>query len=114
MYNVLGLLPVMPETRTITAESAAATLGVTRATLYAYVSRGLLRRIKDRDQRRSMYLQEDVDRLKARRPGQPAGVTRPCRGTCGQPSPSRRRASSSKAAARAPDSPTPASWCRAR
>ncbi|HWK61556.1 MAG TPA: citrate synthase [Eoetvoesiella sp.] len=55
----------------VTREEAIRALQIKPATLYSYVSRGLLRRIKDRDQRRSMYLQEDVDRLKARRPGQP-------------------------------------------
>jgi len=55
----------------VTREEAIQALQIKPATLYSYVSRGLLRRIKDRDLRRSMYLQEDIDRLKARRPGQP-------------------------------------------
>ncbi|NYT68392.1 citrate synthase [Pusillimonas noertemannii] len=55
----------------LTRDEAARALGVKPATLYAYVSRGLLRRAKDHARRRSMYLREDVERLKARHPGPP-------------------------------------------
>jgi len=48
----------------VTAESAAAALGVTRATLYAYVSRGLLHAEPDpNDPRRRLYNAGDVARL---------------------------------------------------
>jgi citrate synthase len=48
----------------ITAESAAATLGVTRATLYAYVSRGLLHAAADpNDPRRRLYDAGEIARL---------------------------------------------------
>src|SRR3546814_10107046 len=55
----------------LTREQAIQALGIKPATLYAYVSRGLLRRVKDHEQRRSMYLRADIDRLRARHPGQP-------------------------------------------
>ncbi|TDT92600.1 citrate synthase [Azorhizobium sp. AG788] len=54
----------------IGAEEAARRLGVSRQTLYAYVSRGLLKAHPDEDPRRSFYLAEEVDRLaRARRRG---------------------------------------------
>jgi citrate synthase len=54
----------MPETRLVTAESAAAELGITRATLYAYVSRGLLHARADPDDpRRRLYSADDISRL---------------------------------------------------
>jgi citrate synthase len=54
----------MPESRLITAESAAARLGVSRATLYAYVSRGFVHTHADpNDPRRRLYGADDVDRL---------------------------------------------------
>ena len=58
----------MPDNYYLTAAQAAATLGVTRATLYAYTSRGQLRsestpgRPKER-----RYHREDVDRLRERK-----------------------------------------------
>lgn len=48
------------------AEGASARLGVKRETLYAYASRGPLRRVAGPDGRRRRYLTEDVERLKAR------------------------------------------------
>src|SRR5262245_58162319 len=54
----------MLETDMVTAESAAATLGITRATLYAYVSRGLLHASADpNDPRRRLYDAGDIARL---------------------------------------------------
>lgn len=55
----------------LTRDEASQALKVKPATLYAYVSRGLIRRSKDSAQRRSMYLREDIERLMARHPGQP-------------------------------------------
>ncbi|RKP46254.1 citrate synthase family protein [Pararobbsia silviterrae] len=46
---------------------AAARLGVSRQTLYAYVSRGLLRAEPGEQQRESRYLAADVDRLAGQR-----------------------------------------------
>lgn len=48
----------------VTAREAAALLGVKPQTLYAYASRGLLRRVGDGKRRR--YLLEDLERLQAR------------------------------------------------
>lgn len=49
----------------LTADQAAAALGVTRATLYAYTSRGQLRSEPVPDQpRRRHYVREDVERLR--------------------------------------------------
>lgn len=53
----------------LTREEAIDILGIKPATLYAYVSRGLLRRTRDRGARRSMYLKEDIERLRARHTG---------------------------------------------
>ena len=54
----------------LTAAQAAAALGITRATLYAYTSRGQLRSepVPGRTRERRYY-REDVDRLKARKAG---------------------------------------------
>lgn len=52
-------------------EEVVAALEIKPSTLYAYVSRGLLRRVRDHGRRKSMYLREDVERLAARRPGLP-------------------------------------------
>ena len=52
----------------ITAAEAVSRLKVNRATLYAYVSRGLIRAEADpRDSRKRLYLAEDVDRLAVRK-----------------------------------------------
>ncbi|HYG44265.1 MAG TPA: citrate synthase [Bordetella sp.] len=56
----------------LTRDEAIDALRIKPATLYAYVSRGLLRRVKDQGGRRSLYLREDVNRLKARHAGHPA------------------------------------------
>ncbi len=65
----------------LTAEEAASHLGVSRATLYAYVSRGLIRASETAgDPRRHLYSLHDIDELKrrkslARRPGEIAAGT---------------------------------------
>jgi citrate synthase len=52
----------------LTAEDAVARLKISRATLYAYVSRGLVRTAPDaKDPRRRLYLAEDVERLESRK-----------------------------------------------
>ena len=53
---------------TLTAAQAAARLGVKPATLYAYVSRGLIPRHRSADGRRSLFDQTDVERLAKRTP----------------------------------------------
>ncbi len=50
----------------LTSAEAAARLGVKRATLYSYVSRGLLQRLVDSDGRSSRFDPEEVDRLRSR------------------------------------------------
>lgn len=52
----------------LTAEEACARLGVKPATLYAYVSRGLLASYRQGIRRRRLYKQRDVERLVALRP----------------------------------------------
>ena len=51
-------------TRMITAEEAAAQLGVKLGTLYAYVSRGWLRSYRRRIGRQALYRREDIDALR--------------------------------------------------
>jgi citrate synthase len=59
----------------LTAAEAARRLGVKPATLYAYVSRGVLSRAKSADGRSSLFDAEEVERLARRgRPRRPAGV----------------------------------------
>ena len=65
---------------TLTSEQAAARLGVSRQTLYAYVSRGLLRALEASDPRQSRYDAEAVDQLatqrrRGRRPKEVAKAT---------------------------------------
>src|SRR6266568_3186419 len=59
----------------LTATEAARRLGVKPATLYAYVSRGVLSRAKATDGRASLFSADEVERLARRgRPRRPAGV----------------------------------------
>jgi citrate synthase len=59
----------------LTAAEAARRLGVKPATLYAYVSRGVLTRVRAPDGRTSLFGAEEVERLARRgRPRRPAGV----------------------------------------
>lgn len=54
--------------RTLSATEASAELGISTATLYAYVSRGQIRSVtSDTDRREKRYLVEDVERIKSRR-----------------------------------------------
>jgi len=62
-------------TEFLTASEAARRLGVKPATLYAYVSRGILRRDTAADGRASLFDSDEVERLARRgRPRRPAGV----------------------------------------
>ena len=71
----------MSQTRLMTAESAAARLGISRATLYAYVSRGLVHAHPDpADPRRRLYSANDISRLagskaRGRKPSDIAAAT---------------------------------------
>ena len=59
----------------LTAAEAARRLGVKPATLYAYVSRGVLSRVRAPDGRTSLFGVEEVEQLARRgRPRRPAGV----------------------------------------
>ena len=53
-----------PPDDALTAEEAAARLGIKKATLYAYVSRGLLTRVVAADGRRSLFRAPEVDALR--------------------------------------------------
>src|SRR5262245_66531733 len=53
----------------LSADAAAAELGVSLPTLYAYVSRGLIRSEREGPQRRRRYLAEDVWLLNERKRG---------------------------------------------
>ena len=57
----------------LTAQEATAILGVKPATLYAYVSRGLVGRERDPGERTSRYARADVERLAARPQSGPRG-----------------------------------------
>src|SRR5579863_7800890 len=60
----------------LTAAQAAQRLGVKPATLYAYVSRGVLSRAKAADGRGSLFDRSEIERLARRgRPRRPAGAT---------------------------------------
>jgi citrate synthase len=52
----------------LTAAEACARMGVKTATLYAYVSRGLLQSYRQGIQRRRLYRRRDVERLLELRP----------------------------------------------
>ncbi len=54
------------DTDLLTARQACALLGISQATLYAYVSRGLLRSRPGVDHRSRAYLRQDVERLAQR------------------------------------------------
>ncbi len=58
----------------LTVEEACALLGVKRATLYAYVSRGTLRSYKQGIRRQRLYRRADVEALLTVRPGAAADV----------------------------------------
>lgn len=71
----------MSAPRLIPAESAATRLGISRATLYAYVSRGFVHAHPDADDpRRRLYSADDIDRLagnkaRGRKPADIAAAT---------------------------------------
>jgi excisionase family DNA binding protein len=58
---------VMDGEEFLTAQEACAILGVKPATLYAYVSRGMLSSYRQGIKRMRLYRREDVDRLTALR-----------------------------------------------
>ena len=60
----------------LTAQEACALMGVKAATLYAYVSRGLLPSYRQGIRRRRLYKRRDVERLLQVRPSGAAGDVR--------------------------------------
>ena len=68
--------PRQPASGLLTAEEASKKLGVKPATLYAYVSRGLLRSFRGTEPRTRFYRREEVEALKEKRAqrGDPARV----------------------------------------
>ncbi|VXC92278.1 Citrate synthase [Burkholderia sp. 8Y] len=59
----------------VTCEEALAQLNIKAATLYSYVSRGLVRATPHEDGRKRLYLRRDIERLAARKRGRaPAGA----------------------------------------
>jgi citrate synthase len=67
-----------PESEYLTADEAARRLGVKRATLYAYVSRGVLPSFRQGIKRERLYRRADVERLLRVAPSG-AGPTTPAR-----------------------------------
>ena len=59
----------------LTVEEAAARLGVKPATLYAYVSRGVLRSYRQGTQRQRLYRRTDVEALRRLQPSAGAPVS---------------------------------------
>ncbi|SAK98833.1 citrate synthase [Caballeronia fortuita] len=55
----------------LSCEEALARLNIKAATLYAYVSRGLVRATPHEDGRKRLYLRRDIERLAARKRGRP-------------------------------------------
>jgi citrate synthase len=51
----------------LSAEEAAAILDISKPTLYAYVSRGLIRSLQGKDSRSRLYNRLDIDQLKGRK-----------------------------------------------
>jgi citrate synthase len=70
--------PIADSSRFLTAEEAAAALGVRRATLYAYVSRGLLHSVRGPDRRARRYPAAEVEALRRHAEGvrDPAAAAR--------------------------------------
>jgi excisionase family DNA binding protein len=72
----------------LTAAEACARLGVKASTLYAYVSRGLLRSYRQGIRRRRLYKRRDVERLLQLRPStSPADAPPGGAATDGDPAP---------------------------
>jgi citrate synthase len=61
----------------LTVEEAAALLGVKRETLYAYVSRGLLRSYRQGIKRQRLYRRAEVEALVRLGPGRPPSPRAP-------------------------------------
>lgn len=55
-------------------DEAVALLGVKKATLYAYVSRGVLRSYRQKVGRRRLYVRADIEALRTIQPGSASSV----------------------------------------
>lgn len=78
LRTIVNLDSVINMSTHLSARAAAQRLGVSRATLYAYVSRGLIRSRAVHGQRAREYAREDVEQLAAQTRGRrdPLGVAR--------------------------------------
>src|ERR1700733_3943362 len=65
--NQYFLVPFSVMSNYLTAAETAARLGISRQTLYAYVSRGVLQSLPGDTPRESRYLESEVERLAANR-----------------------------------------------
>jgi citrate synthase len=61
----------------LTVEEAAGLMGVKPATLYAYVSRGILRSYRQGIKRQRLYRRADIEQLTRVAPSTPDEVARP-------------------------------------
>src|SRR5689334_11352506 len=61
--------PLMTDEKWLTSEAAARKLGVKPETLYAYVSRGMVRSERVPGSRRSQFLRSDIEKLAGRQRG---------------------------------------------
>jgi citrate synthase len=78
LRSIVNLDSVINMSTHLSAAAAAQRLGVSRATLYAYVSRGLIRSRAAEGRRAREYAREDVERMAAQTRGRhdPLGVAR--------------------------------------
>ena len=82
----------------LTVDEAARLLGVKTATLYAYVSRGVLRSYREGTKRRRLYRRAEVEALRRVDRGAPPPM--PPADSCSRDSPPRRRRSAARSASR--------------
>ena len=72
--GIIGAVANLDGEEFLTAAEACARLGIKPATLYAYVSRGLLPSFREGIRRRRLYRRQDVEQLLTLRP---SGVQSP-------------------------------------
>jgi excisionase family DNA binding protein len=74
---VAGTMVLIGGEEYLTVDEAAAQLGVKPATLYAYVSRGVLRSYRQGMRRQRLYRRADVDDLRRLQPSAQPSATSP-------------------------------------